>query len=54
MYDGDTIFALSLGDKIGDLTTLGAAAAEVVADAIVRAVQHAETLAGIPAIKDMR
>jgi hypothetical protein len=26
----------------------------VVADAIVRAVQHAETLAGIPAIKDMR
>jgi L-aminopeptidase/D-esterase-like protein len=54
MYDGDTIFALSLGDKVGDLTTLGAAAAEVVADAIVRAVQHAETLDGIPAIKDMR
>ena len=54
MYDGDTIFALSLGDKVGDLTTLGAAAAEVVADAIVRAVQHAETLSGIPAIKDMR
>lgn len=54
MYDGDTIFALSLGDKVGDLTTLGAAAAEVVASAIVRAVQHAETLAGIPAIKDVR
>ncbi len=54
MYDGDTIFALSLGDKVGDLTTLGTAAAEVVAEAIVRAVQHAETLAGVPAIKDMR
>jgi len=54
MYDGDTIFALSLGDKIGDITILGAVAAEVVADAIVRAVQQAETLAGIPAIKDMR
>jgi L-aminopeptidase/D-esterase-like protein len=54
MYDGDTIFALSLGDKIGDITTLGAAAAEMVANAIIRAVQHAETLAGIPAIKDMR
>jgi L-aminopeptidase/D-esterase-like protein len=54
MYDGDTIFALSLGDKIGDITTLGAAAAEVVADAILRAVRHAETLAGIPAIKDIR
>jgi L-aminopeptidase/D-esterase-like protein len=54
MYDGDAIFALSLGDKIGDITILGAVSAEVVADAIVRAVQHAETLAGIPAIKDMR
>ncbi|MCX6008740.1 MAG: P1 family peptidase [Chloroflexi bacterium] len=54
MYDGDTIFALSLGDKVGDLTVLGTAAAEVVADAIVRAVQHAETLAGIPAMKDVR
>jgi len=54
MYDGDTIFALSLGDKVGDLTTLGTAAAEMVADAIVRAVQQAETLAGIPAIKDIR
>jgi L-aminopeptidase/D-esterase-like protein len=54
MYDGDTIFALSAGDKTADLTTLGTAAAEVVADAIVRAVQRAETLAGIPAIKDMQ
>ncbi len=54
MYDGDTIFALSLGDKVGDLTTLGTAAAEIVADAVVRAVQQAETLAGIPAIKDVR
>jgi L-aminopeptidase/D-esterase-like protein len=54
MYDGDTIFALSLGDKIGDITMLGTAAAEVVADAIVRAIQHAETLAGIPAIKDIK
>ncbi|MCJ7654048.1 MAG: P1 family peptidase [Dehalococcoidia bacterium] len=54
MYDGDTIFALSLGDKIGDITILGAAAAEMVANAIIRAIQHAETLAEIPAIKDMR
>jgi len=54
MFDGDTVFALSLGDKVGDLTTLGTAAAEMVADAIVRAVKQAETLAGIPALKDMR
>jgi L-aminopeptidase/D-esterase-like protein len=54
MYDGDTIFALSLGDKTGDMTILGTVAAEVVANAIVRAVQQADTLAGIPAMKDVR
>ena len=53
MHDGDAIFALSLGDKIGDITVLGAVAAEIVADAIVRAVEHAETISGIPAIKDI-
>jgi L-aminopeptidase/D-esterase-like protein len=54
MYDGDAIFALSIGDKVGDITALGTAAAELVADAIVRAVQQAETFAGIPAIRDIR
>ena len=54
MYDGDAMFALSLGDKTGDITVLGTAAAEVVANAIGRAVQQAETLAGIPAMKDVR
>lgn len=53
MHDGDVVFALSLGEKIGDVTSLGSVAAEVVADAIVRAVEHAETVAGIPAIKDV-
>lgn len=53
MHDGDAIFALSLGEKTGDVTILGSMAAEVVADAIVRAVQQAETIAGIPAIKDV-
>jgi L-aminopeptidase/D-esterase-like protein len=54
MHDGDVIFALSLGDKISDITILGSVAAEVVSEAIVRAVQQAETLAGIPAIKDVK
>ena len=54
MHDGDAIFALSLGDKISDITILGSVAAEVISDAIVRAVQQAETLAGIPAIKDVK
>lgn len=54
MHDGDTIFALSLGDKITDMTIIGSVAAEVVSNAIVRAVQKAKTLAGIPAIKDVK
>jgi L-aminopeptidase/D-esterase-like protein len=53
MYDGDTLFALSTGEKQADLSALGAAAAEVVAEAIVRAIQKAKTLAGVPAAKDV-
>lgn len=39
MVDGDIVFALSTGNAVGDLPTLGAAAAEVVARAITRAVR---------------
>jgi L-aminopeptidase/D-esterase-like protein len=53
MYDGDALFALSSGEKAADVSALGAAAAEVVAEAIVRAIQKAETLAGVPAAKDV-
>jgi L-aminopeptidase/D-esterase-like protein len=53
MYDGDALFALSTGEKQADLSALGAAAAEVVAEAIVRAIQKAKTLAGVPAAKDV-
>ncbi|MFC1846175.1 P1 family peptidase [Chloroflexota bacterium] len=53
MYDGDTIFALSSGDKKSDANIIGAIAAEVMADAVVRAVTQAETIAGIPSIKDI-
>jgi L-aminopeptidase/D-esterase-like protein len=53
MYDGDALFALSSGEKEADISALGAAAAEVVAEAIVRAIQKAETLAGVPAAKDV-
>ncbi len=54
MYDGDTIFALSLGSRTGDLNVLGTMAAEAMSYAIVRAVQQAETLAGIPAVRDLK
>jgi len=53
MYDGDALFTLSLGEKEADLSALGAAAAAVVAEAIVRAVHEAQTLAGVPAAKDV-
>ena len=50
-YDGDTLFALSLPETESappDLVALGQAAAEVVADAIVRAVRAATSLHGVP------
>jgi L-aminopeptidase/D-esterase-like protein len=53
MYDGDALFTLSLGEKKADLSALGAAAAEVVAEAIVRAIEKAKTLASVSAAKDV-
>ncbi len=54
MYDGDALFAVSIGDdKEADIVALGAVAAEVVAEAIIRAIRKAETLAGLPAAKDV-
>jgi L-aminopeptidase/D-esterase-like protein len=53
-FDGDTIFALSRGDKQADLSLIGAIAADLTAEAIVRAVMAAESLHGIPAARDLR
>jgi len=53
MFDGDTLFALSIGRKRADLNVVGAYAAEVVAQAIVRAVMSAEAAAGLPAARDL-
>jgi len=52
LIDGDVVFALSLGDKSGDPGVIGALAADVLSEAIVRAVQAAETLHGMPAAKE--
>jgi L-aminopeptidase/D-esterase-like protein len=41
MFDGDTLFALATGQKRGDVNAVGAYAAEVVAEAIVRSVPAA-------------
>jgi L-aminopeptidase/D-esterase-like protein len=54
-YDGDTIFALSLPPSpagLVDRVPLAAAAADVMADAIVRAVRLAHGLHGVPGLAD--
>jgi len=50
MVDGDIVFALSLGDRPGEINTLGVAAAEVLAEAILRAVRMAKSLGGVPGL----
>ncbi len=62
MFDGDTVFALATGKppKKGRgvdpaiTTVVGTAAAEVLAQAVVRAVQQAESLGGVPAACDLK
>ena len=48
--DGDTTFALSYGEEKADITALGIAAAEAVAQAIVRAASQARSLGGLPGL----
>ncbi|HUP04189.1 MAG TPA: P1 family peptidase [Bryobacteraceae bacterium] len=50
MFDGDITFALSMGAKAADINALGVAAAEAVAQAVLRAVKLAETLGGVPGL----
>jgi L-aminopeptidase/D-esterase-like protein len=52
-FDGDTLFALSMGDVAADVTRLGLAAADAVARAIVRAVLAATSLPDLPAARDL-
>ena len=49
MLDGDTIFALSFGKRVADVNVIGAFAAQVFAQAILRAVRTAQPAAGLPA-----
>ena len=53
--DGDTVFALATGSRgaSADLLVVGALAADVTARAIVRAVQQATGVNGIPALRDL-
>ncbi len=53
--DGDTVFALATGRWSGtaDASLIGALAAEVLSDAIVRAATQATSLGGLPAARDL-
>ena len=56
MGDGDTVFGLATGSWNGavDMTTIGALAADLVAEAIVRAATQADSLGGLPSARQLR
>jgi len=53
MFDGDTIFAVSAGDKPAETNLVGALAAEAVAMAVLAGVRAAEGMGGLPAARDL-
>lgn len=50
LYDGDTVFALSIGDLRSHLLPLGAAAVDAVAEAVKRGVRLARSAGGVPGL----
>lgn len=50
--DGDLVFALSCGEKIADVNTVGLMAEEVIAQAVLRAIKQADGLGLLPAYRD--
>ena len=51
--DGDSIYAVSVGELAADQDLLGSLAAEVVSEAIIRAVENAERAYGFPSLRDL-
>ncbi len=51
--DGDSIYAVSLGDVQADTDTVGTLAARVISEAIIRAVDSATSQYGFPARRDL-
>jgi len=54
MLDGDTIFALATGEKKADVNIVGAYAAEVFSQAIVRAVKAATPVGELPSASEAK
>ena len=52
-YDGDSIYALSVGDVPADQEVVGTLAAEVLSEAIIRAVQSAGSAYGFPCANEL-
>ena len=52
-FDGDSIYAVSVGEVAADQELVGSLAAEVISEAITRAVCSAESAYGFPAAKDL-
>jgi L-aminopeptidase/D-esterase-like protein len=55
MFDGDTVFAIATGRWNGEASpsVIGALAAEALAEAIVRSVSKADSLAGVPSAREL-
>ena len=54
MFDGDTIFAMSLGDIEADLSVVGLLAARVMERAVVEAVKNTKSLCNIKCYHDLQ
>ena len=52
-FDGDSIYAVSAGEVRADQEVVGTLAAEVISEAITRAVQNAESAYGFPAAAEL-
>ena len=52
--DGDSIYALSVGNIPGDVNVVGALAAKAMEEAILRAVRCAESAYGLPGCDAIR
>lgn len=54
MYDGDTLFAMGTGQVKASIDLIGTLSAEVLAEAVVRAVRTAKPAGGLPACSSMQ
>ena len=52
--DGDLVIAVSTGDMKADANAVGAVAAELLSESIVRASQESKSLGGVPSPKDLK